>query len=67
MKSVKSVTCVLPQLTATHYPPAQEFPVLMVSCMTCVALKVCLAKVQAARASVCLEFVRVSLLRVLAM
>ena len=40
-----------------HHSPVQELTLLMVSCMTCVAIEVCSAEVQAARSAACREFV----------
>ena len=39
-----------------HHSSAQELTLLMVSCMTCVAVEVCSAEVHAAKSSVCREF-----------
>ena len=57
VESEKSVVCVLLQLISMHHSSAQELTLLMVSCMTCVAVEVCLAEVHAARSSACREFV----------
>ena len=57
VESEKSVACVLLQLIAMHHSSAQELTLLMVSCMTCVAVEVCSAEVHEARSSPCREFV----------
>ena len=48
VESEKSVACVLLQLISMHQSSAQELTLLMVSCMTCVAVEVCSAEVHAA-------------------
>ena len=50
---------VLLQLISMHHSIAQELTLLMVSCMTCVAVEVCSAEVHAARSSACREFMTV--------
>ena len=40
-----------------HHSSAQELTLLMVSCMTCVAVEVCSAEVHVAKSSACREFV----------
>ena len=57
VESEKSVACVLLQLISMHHSSAQELTLLVVSCMTCVAVEVCSADVRAARSSACREFV----------
>ena len=57
VKSEKRVACVLLQLISMHHSSTQELTLLIVSCMTCVAVEVCSAKVLAARSSSCMEFV----------
>ena len=57
VESEKSVACVLLQLISTHLSSAQELTLLMVSCMTCVAVEVRSAEVHATKLSACREFV----------
>ena len=57
VESEKRIACVLLQLISTHHSFAQELTLLMVSCLTCVAVDVCSAEVHAARSSACREFV----------
>ena len=57
VESEKSVACALLQLSSMHHSFDQQLTLLMVSCMTCVAVEVCSAEVHAARSSACEEFV----------
>ena len=57
VESEKSVACVLLQLISMHHSSVQELTLLMVSCMTCVAVEMCSAEVHAAKSSACREFV----------
>ena len=57
VESEKSVACVLLQLISMHHSSDQELILLMVSCMTCVAVAVCSAVVHEAKSSACREFV----------
>ena len=45
------------QFISMHYSSAQELSLLMVSCMTCMAVQVCSAEVQAVGSSACRDFV----------
>ena len=56
VENEKSV-CVLRHLISMYHSFAQELTLLMVSCMTCVAVEVCSAEVHAATSSACKEFV----------
>ena len=57
VESEKSVACVLLQLISMHHSFAQELTMLMVSYLTCVAVEMCLAEVNAAKLSACRKFV----------
>ena len=57
VKCEKSFAGVLLRLIPMHHSSAQELTLLMVLCMTCVAVEVCSAEVHAARLSAYREFV----------